>query len=231
MENDGHHIYRFPILIVTDKATEEQYGITPQLRDYVRPTEFASTSAVVSEVGLLSTYFNETDVWVGADNIGLNGIPIFNSIEINPDVPIPSTMPIGASYGNLVKYNSIKGTGTIEVTSDETTIYIDATEDVPEPEIIEINIAKSINGGILQEASRVNYSDFDVTSGVGADSASYRYPKNSIVLLHNPEYGDAIGKILIKCTEKFDDETTEFSIGTLYDPEYYVKKFNVPLKD
>lgn len=224
----GNKIVKFPIVVITDKASEENFGVTPQLRGNVRELAEASREAVVSEVGILSSATDSMDVWVGAENIGLDGIPIFNNIEVNPNLPIPETMPSGASYGNVVKYNTLKGEGKVEVTSDENSIYVDAAGDVPEPEIVELGIAKSINGGILQEASRVNYSDFDPATGVGSDSAGYRYPKNAIVLMHNPEFGDAIGKILIKCTEKFNDDTTEFSIGTLYDPEYYVKRFNVP---
>ena len=224
----GNKIVKFPIVVITDKATEENFGVTPQLRGNVRELSEASREAVVSEVGILSSATDSMDVWVGADNIGIDGIPILDSVELNPNLPPPESLPSGAVYGNIVKYNTLQGEGKVEVTSDENSIYIDATDDVPEAEIIEIGIAKSINGGILQEASRVNYSDFDILSGVGSSNASYRYPKNSIVLMHNPEFGDAIGKILIKCTEKFDDDSTEFSIGTLYDPEYYVKRFNVP---
>ena len=104
-------IIRFPILVIDDKATEEQYGITPQLRSEIRNIAYASREAVVSEHGIRAA-------------------------------------------------------------------------------IDELNFA--------------TFGENITTTGVGISG----FPA-----FHNPNAGDVIGKFLIKCTEKFNDPTTQFSIG------------------
>ena len=196
-------ILRFPILIIDSKATEEQPGITPQLRSEVRPLSAATTKDVASEAAIRKG-INSIVVEVSGHNI-TNDLPVFTGVEEN----------------NNIQFNSISGLGVIQVVSDANEIYINTTQTGNPDEVITGTtiLERTVQGGIEQEASKINYSDFDATTGVGLSG----FPA-----FHNPQVGDVIGKILIKCTEKFDDPTTQFSIGTVYDPEYYVKKFNVP---
>lgn len=222
-------ILKFPIIVVTDKATEEQFGMLNTLRDSVRPLETASRELAVSERGITQGVKEKFNIWVKADNNTslptAEYIPFLNSVNMIPTYPLTGA-PAGA--GNLVKYHSVSGAGLLSIAEDDNNIYINAWEGsggVSGAVSGELTIAKTLNGGILQEASYTNYSAFDPTTGVATLTG---LPSNSSIVFKEPKLGDAIGKILIKCTEAFDDPTTYFSIGTLYDPEYYVKKFVAP---
>ena len=198
-------IIRFPIIVLTDKADETQPGITPQLRSEIRPLSAATTKDVASEAAIRKGV-DSLVVEVSGQNLN-NGLPVFN--EITGD--------------NNITYNSISGLGVIDVASNNNQIYINTSQPGNPNESITGTptlTERTVQGGIEQEASKINYSDFNATTGVGLSG----FPA-----FLNPQVGDVIGKILIKCTEKFDDSTTQFSIGTSSDPEYYVKKFNVPI--
>jgi hypothetical protein len=222
-------IVKFPIIVIDDKVSEERIGITPKLRDSVRAPDIASREAVVSEAGIRKSIIENVNASTCAANLIPSGheyVPIFDSISsfsTSGSGFLPSggiTGAVSGNCGNLLRYNSIQGIGNITTSSDENTIYIDAVNDITSGITVVIN--KTINGGIEQEASKINYSDFDATSGVGLSGFT------RFTAFKDPKVGDAIGKILIKCTEAFDDETTFFSIGTVNDPEYYVKTFKAP---
>ena len=103
-------------------------------------------------------------------------------------------------------------------------LYIDSIFD--DPQEVVIAISRTMNGGIEQESTKINFSDYDSTTGVPTLSATQ--PSNAIAAFHDPVCGDVIGKLLIKCTEAFDDSSTYFSIGTATNNEYYAKIFPAP---
>ena len=233
-------IVKFPIFVIDDKATEAQFGITPQLRDSVRAYDNASTEAVVSEAGIRQTILDIQDLYTCAANKSTPGefVPIFNSISsthaisgitgwLSGETSGGVSGTITGDCGNYLTYNTLKGAGTINITSDDDNIFINSSTLTGVVEEITIIANRTINGGIEQEASKINYSDFNSITGVNSLSAD-AWPSDAIPAYLNAQVGDAIGKIMIKCTEEFDDETTYFSIGTLYDPEYYVKTFKAP---
>ena len=200
-------IIRFPILVISDTATEERYGITPKLRGSIRTIAQASTEAVVSERGIRSAVDN-LDWSVDGKNI-LTGDVSAGIFSIFNEV----------SGDNIITFNSLSGIDQLIVTSDADNIYINSLQSGNPNSITGTTLVNgSLNGGIEQEASKINYSDFDATTGVGVSG----FPA-----FHNVVAGDVIGKILIKCSEEFDDTTTMFSIGTIANPSAFVEPFSV----
>ena len=190
-------IIRFPIRILTDKANETQHGLTPRLRDSVRPIETATTEDVVSEAGIYRSLTGDVEMITSGENLG-NGLPIFNDV----------------SGDAVISYNSLSGMGVLNTTSDGQSVFINTTQPgIPGDGSITTINTRTLNGGINQEASKVGFDDFS---------------DGSFVAFHNVQNGDAIGKILIKATEPFDDGTTKLSIGTISNEEYFVKKFDAP---
>ena len=190
-------IIRFPIRILTEKATEDQSGLAKQLRSNVRPINLATTEDIVSESGIYHSLSGVINLSTSGENLG-TGLPIFNDISGN----------------NVISYNSLSGMGVLNVTSTSQNVIINTSQPGIPHECAFISVSqRTLNGGINQEASKVGYNDFD--------------ENGMMVVFNNPQFGDAIGKILIKCSEGFND-STQFSIGTTSNPEYYVKKFDAP---
>ena len=195
-------IIRFPIIVIDQHSSESQPGITPQLRSTIRPLSAATAEDVASEAAIRRGIDTIT-VSVCGENL-TSGLPVFNDV----------------SGDNVISYHTVSGLGVLDVTSDENNIYINTTQQGIPGETIsaEFITKRSLNGGIEQEASKINYSDFDSITGVGLSG----FPA-----FHNVQAGDVIGKILIKCTEAYDDSTTMFSIGTIDNPSAFVKPFPV----
>jgi len=196
------NIVKFPIEVITTKATEETYGITPQLRDSVRAVAAASTEAVVSERGI-SAALGELE-WT-ATGSSLEDLALFNNID---------------NTGHLYYYfNSIACSDWMEIAEDDQNIYINSKVPGAPGSSVDVSEVRTLNGGIEQEASKVNYSNFDATTGV-AEGDGFPIFKD-----FNNEW--ALGKILLKCTEPFNDTTTKFTIGTATEKNAFAESFAV----
>jgi hypothetical protein len=225
-------IVKFPIFVLNDKATEEQFGIAGKLRDNVRPTDQASREELVSENGIVSAIIEYANARTCAKNKDFITpfIPIFDSItnisgsstgSLTGVIPI-SGGGVSGECGNVLKYNSITGIGTVNVTSDFNTIYIDVDAGDASGKVI--GLSRTLNGGIEQEATKINFSDFDSITGASLSSTSGTI--NALPVFKNIKYGDVVGKILIKNVEYFDDQTTRFSIGVKGNKTFYTTIFD-----
>ena len=105
-------IIRFPIIVIDDKANEEQDGITPILESEVRTIAGgASTESVVSESGIQSS-LSDVTLEISGANFSDYGLPVFVSV----------------SGDNIINMNSLSGVGVLNITSDSTQLYINTSQ-------------------------------------------------------------------------------------------------------
>lgn len=192
-------IIKFPIPVILDKASESNPGVTPILQNPVREYGSALESAVASEKAV-SDAINAINIPVSGSNIGY-GFEVF-------------TDTVSATSGKRINYNSISGGGVIFVTTDENNIYLNTTQ-IGAPTTSGMGAYRHINGGVEQESSLITSTTLQETSAISC--------------FHNVNAGDIIGKIMIKCSEGFDNVSTQYSIGTDNNKEGFVKKFNAPI--
>lgn len=203
-------IVKFPIVVLTDTANETDIGVCPKLLPgLVSTNDDDRTQNVLSEHGL-SNAIDTLSFDIGGSNFPIDGItgvvsgdylPLYNSTQVNS---------LSADVKRIMKFNTITATGILSAYSTDDEVHIDTLQlDNPNDEATTgISKFRSINGGINQEASEINHTMLQ-----------------SKLMFYNPSVGDTIGKILMKYTEAFDDDTTMFSIGNEYDKEFYVKRF------
>ena len=195
-------IIKFPIVVLTDKADETRSGITPKLESTIRQTPNALTTALGSEKAVRNA-INEIDITLSGYNLS-NNLNVFNDTQSV------------SGYLKTVSYNTLSGQGIISVYQNDENIMLQTTQSgIPGSVTGTIINTRTINGGIYQEASVLNYSTFMATS--------------SIECFHNLASGDIIGKVMIKCTEAFNNGAIQYSIGTDEDKEGIVKKFYAPV--
>lgn len=195
-------IIKFPIVVLTDKADETRSGITPKLESTIRQTPNALTTSLGSDKAVRNA-INEIDITLSGSNLN-NDLNIFNETNY--------------ISGNLktISYNTLSGQGVISVYQTDNNLMLNTTQPgVPGSASGTIINTRTINGGIYQEASVLDYTNFMSLS--------------SIECFHNITSGDIIGKVMIKCSEEFNNGAIQFSIGTDEDKEGIVRKFYAPV--
>lgn len=195
-------IIKFPIVVLTDKADETRPGITPQLQSSIRSTPNVLTTAVGSDRAVRDA-INEIDIILSGSNL-TSGFNVFES-----------TSHI-SGYLKKAEYNTLSGQGVISVYQTSNNIILDTTQSGDPGSVTGTIInTRSINGGIWQEASVLNYNNFSSLS--------------SMECFHNITSGDIIGKVMIKCSQPFNSSITQYSIGVDNSKEGIVRKFSAPL--
>lgn len=195
-------IIKFPIVILTDKADETKPGISPQLQSTIRQTPYALTTTIGSDKAVRDA-INEIDITLSGSNL-TTGFNIFDSTSYI------------SGYLKTGSYNTLSGQGVISVYQTSNNIILDTTQSGDPGSVTGTIInTRSINGGIWQEASKLNYSNFSSLS--------------TMECFHNITSGDAIGKVMIKCSEPFNSSVTQYSIGVDNNKEGIVRKFSAPL--
>ena len=167
-------IIRFPIIVIEDKASEANQGITPQMQSTVRPAPLAETTAVASEHAIRKA-IDRIEISISGENIGM-GLDVYDS-SISGHIAI-------------LNYNSFRGIGVLDVSSTPTTIEFNTSQGELTDSNGTVSTLRTLNGGIEQEASKIVYSNFLASDEMQA--------------FHNVRHGDVIGKILIKCITPYD---------------------------
>jgi len=140
-------IVKFPVAVTTQTASETQYGLCPMLEATVRTEANAGADAVASDSAVRAA--------IDAFN------PSVEAVSIGAGTAVLNTVIAGNP--NTVTFNSIAGRGFITATAQDDTIVL-GTMQAGYPESAspsaEISLFRTINGGVLQEASTVDNGTF-----------------------------------------------------------------------
>ena len=145
-------IIRFPIYVDTTKSSETAYGLLNTLQSEVRIPTYAGRDVTVSEKALVRSISGMTFQTSGI-NLG-TGAELFISAGIGFD-------PIFNGNTNVLQYRTLDLSGDgFDIVKTNGIIYLTSEQDQLNSNVGTVNM-NNFNGGIFQESTFVDVSDFN----------------------------------------------------------------------
>ena len=212
-------ITEFPIEIIFEFASEFNSGICPALCAYIHDDRsMCDHNTPVSEHGIRLLQDNVNELSGIIHNIG-SGTSIMEYEEEASHIFMHNRLV--RVPGTIIGNDTENSHTTLHITLDNGTITLDGKkaddEFPPDPSyIIAMRQNKSVQGGLYQNVSYVDYNDINSAGANG-------------VTLMSPPADTVIGKMFIKAIEKFEqDETAKFSVGMPNNTTGYISEFEPP---